>query len=231
MTGPARADAEAAADVTARITAALEKVARDCEVPERAIAYRMTIPNIARELQIMRQGEAHRCRAADIQSATRSIRATLRQLESLAGLPWDAGRDCFDTAVGRAALPLPLRLRFIGLAIEAAELAAAIEAAPTPAPAQKGRPRAEAAHAIAARLYREMERLAGRTPGRSVVPEPVRDKNNPRDREGGAFVDLVRTVFDILGVPGSPVEAARAAIEAARGMGEIREPAPIKSHY
>jgi hypothetical protein len=172
-----------------------------CETPPGAIPYYDRIPDIARQLTIMRRKDATIAYPAD------QLKSTAARLQALALSEQWAGRG---EAPASYSLPSQLRLRLISLAAEAGEIAQEIESEITSAPRRpRGRPTSTAsANSIALYLYQETERLTGHAPSRVV------DLNH---EEAGEFTALVREVFEILDVKSDPEEAARKAI---RGHGD-----------
>jgi hypothetical protein len=218
------ANATHATGVTTRLVAALENLPTDYVVPNGKIPYRAMIPSIAHNLTRMARAHMKSPSPATLNCEIDRVISALRKLEILGGLVEEDA--LVDAAVkhevppkqrGVRWLPLTLALRLITLAGQARELAHDIDAA-RPAATMKperGRKPATEATAIAAFLYQEFERITGHAAGRSVQEK----RDNQKERESGKFVLLVREVFEILGVPGSPEQAARNAIEAAKSMG------------
>jgi hypothetical protein len=203
-------------DVTTRLVTALEKLKTTYVVPDDKIPYRWMIPSIARQLTLMQRRDRSFKGVKEAQKELVKLSADAKSLSSriktllipqeppyLEGTDLEA-QNLALTAQGLLGLAGIIQaINLEGPLIEfadAAQTAAMAKAAP---PGKPGRPPAAAATRVGLYLYQEYERVTGKCPTLTV-----RD-----NRASGPFFDLVKAVFDALGIKAKPEPTVRRVME------------------
>jgi hypothetical protein len=184
-------------DLTTRLIAALEMLKTNYVVPDGKLAYRIMIPAIARQLTKMTR----------LDVSPKVVKEAKKELTRLAS-------DARSLASRIPKLPLEVSLlldatggfqpsNLDGLLNELADAAQIVATAKAASSGKAGRPPKSTAENIVTYLCQEYERLTGKPPTLTV-----------RDgRAGGAFLDLVKAVFDALRIKASPEATVRRVIE------------------
>jgi hypothetical protein len=182
-----------------------------------AIPYRFTIPSMARSIAIMKRrgrdttpDSAAVGRLIAISKASQKLSALLECLfvENDPEADLEYGRKEVICALTQKQLRaiIDMRAPLACLTKDTEQAAKSKKASLT----KRGAPKKEEALSIAVALRSKFVLLTGKQPGRSVNSYAVGNKEN--DREAGAFVKLVKGVFDALGITASAPSIARAAM-------------------